>query len=42
MCADTFAIPLTDIYNKSMNDMIFSDDWKLSHISPVNFPKNTR
>ncbi len=34
-CADTLAVPLTDIYNKSMNDMIFPDDWKLSHISPV-------
>ena len=33
-CADTLAVPLTDIYNKSMNDMIFPEDWKLSH-SPV-------
>ncbi len=31
-CANTLAIPLTDIYNKSMNDMVFPDDWKLSHI----------
>ncbi len=34
-CADSLAIPLTDIYNKSMNDMIFPSEWKLSHISPV-------
>ncbi len=34
-CADTLAVPLTDIYNKSMNDTVFPDDWKLSHISPV-------
>ncbi len=34
-CANTLAVPLTDIYNKSMNDMVFPDDWKLSHISPV-------
>ncbi len=34
-CADSLAIPLTDIYNKSMNDMVFPTEWKLSHISPV-------
>ena len=32
-CADSLAIPLTDIYNKSMNDMIFPTEWKLSHIT---------
>ncbi len=34
-CADSLAIPLTDLFNKSMSDGIFPDTWKLSHISPV-------
>ena len=34
-CADSLAIPLTDLFNKSMNDGIFPDSWKISHISPV-------
>ena len=34
-CADSLCTPLTDLFNKSMNDSIFPSLWKLSNISPV-------
>ena len=34
-CADSLCTPLTDLFNKSMNDSIFPSLWKLSIISPV-------
>ncbi len=34
-CAESLAVPLTDLFNRSMLEGIFPDSWKLSHISPV-------
>ncbi len=34
-CADSLAVPLTDLFNKSMSDGIFPRLWKMSNVSPV-------
>ncbi len=34
-CADSLAVPLTDLFNKSMNEGVFPRLWKLSNVSPV-------
>ncbi len=34
-CADSLAIPLTDLFNKSMDEGVFPKLWKMSNVSPV-------
>ena len=35
MCADSLAVPLTDLFNKSMDEGVFPRLWKMSNVSPV-------
>ncbi len=34
-CSDSLAIPLTDLFNKSMDEGVFPSLWKMSNVSPV-------
>ena len=35
ICSDLLAEPLSMIFNKSINDCVFPDQWKLCHVIPI-------
>lgn len=39
-CADTICVPISNIFNKSLNEGIFPDYWKKAHIVPIHKQKS--